>query len=105
MPHGPTVDGQDHEPLSPLSEPRPLRDDGRTIAGHQVRTPLTVIRGQAQLLARIVQRSELSEAERVRLLRGLARIDTSVSELLASLEQPAAPRSPQEQKPRLKDVR
>ncbi len=99
MSHEPDGDDHHHENPPALGEPLPLKDARLTIAAHDVRTPLTVIRGQAQLLARIVQRSELPEPQRVRLLRGLARIDTSVSELLAMLERTTGPRSPQEQEP------
>lgn len=97
MPHEPAIDDYDNETPSARGQPRPLTDARLTIVAHQVKTPLTVIRGQAQLLARIVQRSELPEPQRERLLRGLAQIDTSVDEVLATLARTATPCPLQEQ--------
>jgi signal transduction histidine kinase len=97
MPHEPVVEGHNDEDPSASVEFRLRKDDRLTVVAHEVRTPLTVIRGQAQLLARLVRRSELPESQRVRLLGGLARIDTSVSELLASLERASSARATQEQ--------
>ncbi|MCC6792845.1 MAG: hypothetical protein IT336_14235 [Thermomicrobiales bacterium] len=49
---------------------------------HQLRTPLTVIRMQAQLMMRLTRRDGLrGEDRRERLLHGLQRIDEAVSVL------------------------
>ena len=46
---------------------------------HDLRTPLTTIRGRAYLLARAVRRARLlSDDERTRMLDGLAAIETAV---------------------------
>ena len=99
MPDDSRVDGNNNDTPSAFGEPRPQRDAPLPIVAHDVRTPLTVIRGQAQLLTRLVRRSELAGPQRVRVLRGLERIDTAVSELLALVERPPGPRSPPEQEP------
>ncbi len=51
---------------------------------HDLRTPLTTIRGRASLLGRAVRRSSsLNDAERTRMLDGLAAIEAAVLVLVA----------------------
>jgi signal transduction histidine kinase len=68
-----TDDGHRHEAIDQLR--------------HDLRTPLTTIRGRAYLLARAVQRaSMLTEEERTRMLAGVAAIDTEVSVMVTVIE-------------------
>ena len=63
-------------PLDPLDQLR-----------HELKTPLTTIRGRAHLLARAVRRApSLSDEERTRMLDGLASIDTAVMEMVAVID-------------------
>lgn len=64
--------------ISDLPEPAPSRRLTRDLS-HDLRTPLTVIRIQAQLLMRITRRGD--DLERERLLSGLRRIDEAVTKL------------------------
>ena len=55
---------------------------------HDLMNPLATIRGRAQLLTRAVDRSTgIDEAERARLLRGLAAIDQAVVAAVGVLDQ------------------
>lgn len=63
-------------PLDPFDELR-----------HNLKTPLTTIRGRAHLLARAVRRApSLADEERVRMLDGLAAIDTAVMAMVAVID-------------------
>ena len=63
-------------PLDPLDQLR-----------HELKTPLTTIRGRAHLLARAVRRPpSLSDEERTRMLDGLASIDTAVMAMVAVID-------------------
>lgn len=63
-------------PLDPLDELR-----------HELKTPLTTIRGRAHLLARAVRRApSLTDEERTRMLDGLASIDTAVMAMVAVID-------------------
>jgi signal transduction histidine kinase len=54
---------------------------------HDLRSPLTTIRGRAYLLARAVRRApSLSEDERTRMLDGVAAIDTAVVTMAAVID-------------------
>jgi signal transduction histidine kinase len=54
---------------------------------HELKTPLTVIAGRAQLVARAIRRSPtLSEDERAGMLAGLTAIDAGVVQLVAVIE-------------------
>jgi signal transduction histidine kinase len=66
--------------------PRPdhRQDDGTDALRHDLKIPLTVIRGHAQLMLRVVQRME--GPERARLLAGLAAIDAAVGILVTRIE-------------------
>lgn len=64
------------EPLDPLDRLR-----------HDLRSPLTAIRGRAYLLARAVQRApSLTEDERTRMLAGVAAIETAVTIMVTVIE-------------------
>jgi K+-sensing histidine kinase KdpD len=66
----------------PLDPPDPL-DQLR----HDLRSPLTTIRGRAYLLARAVRRApSLSEEERTRMLAGVAAIETAVAAMVTVIE-------------------
>ena len=55
---------------------------------HDLKTPLTTISGRAQLLARAVRRSpSLSDAERARMLEGLAEIEVAVREMVSRIDE------------------
>jgi signal transduction histidine kinase len=63
-------------PLDPLDRLR-----------HDLRSPLTTIRGRAFLLARAVHRApSLTEEERARMLTGVAAIETAVATMVAVIE-------------------
>ena len=63
-------------PLDPLDRLR-----------HDLRSPLTTIRGRAYLLAQAVRRApSLPEDERARLLTGVAAIETAVATMVAVIE-------------------
>jgi signal transduction histidine kinase len=54
---------------------------------HDLKTPLTTIHGRAYLLGRMVQRSpSLSDAERVKMLEGIAVIETEVRSMSAAID-------------------
>jgi nitrogen-specific signal transduction histidine kinase len=54
---------------------------------HDLKNPLMVIRGRAQLVERAVQRTaELPEAERMRILNGLAAIDAAVVHIVQMID-------------------
>jgi signal transduction histidine kinase len=55
---------------------------------HDLKNPLMVIRGRAQLVERAVQRTaELPEAERMRILNGLAAIDAAVVHIVKMIDE------------------
>ena len=55
---------------------------------HDLRSPLTTIRGRAYLLARAVRRApSLTEEERARMLAGVAAIETAVATMVAVIEE------------------
>ena len=63
-------------PLDPLDRLR-----------HDLRSPLTTIRGRAYLLARAVRRApSLTEEERTRMLAGVAAIETAVATMVTVIE-------------------
>src|SRR4051794_25714066 len=63
-------------PLDPLDQLR-----------HDLRSPLTTIRGRAYLLARAVRRAPaLTDDERTRMLAGVAAIETAVAAMVAVIE-------------------
>ena len=63
-------------PLDPLDRLR-----------HDLRSPLTTIRGRAYLLARAVRRApSLTEEERERMLAGVASIEAAVMTMVAVIE-------------------
>ena len=63
-------------PLDPLDQLR-----------HDLRSPLTTIRGRAYLLARAVRRApSLTEEERTRMLAGVAAIETAVATMVTVIE-------------------
>ena len=63
-------------PLDPLDQLR-----------HDLRSPLTTIRGRAYLLARAVRRApSLTDEERTRMLTGVAAIETAVAAMVAVIE-------------------
>jgi signal transduction histidine kinase len=63
-------------PLDPLDQLR-----------HDLRSPLTTIRGRAYLLARAVRRApSLTDDERTRMLTGVAAIETAVVAMVAVIE-------------------
>ena len=63
-------------PLDPLDRLR-----------HDLRSPLTTIRGRAYLLARAVRRApSLTEEERARMLTGVAAIETAVATMVVVIE-------------------
>ena len=63
-------------PLDPLDQLR-----------HDLRSPLTTIRGRAYLLARAVRRApSLTEEERTRMLAGVAAIEEAVVAMVAVIE-------------------
>jgi signal transduction histidine kinase len=63
-------------PLDPLDRLR-----------HDLRSPLTTIRGRAYLLARAVRRApSLTDEERTRMLTGVAAIETAVAAMVAVIE-------------------
>jgi K+-sensing histidine kinase KdpD len=54
---------------------------------HDLKSPLTTIHARAQLLGRAVQRaSSLTDEERMRMLAGLAEIQTAVREMVAVID-------------------
>ncbi len=64
---------------NPLSRLNQLR--------HDLKTPLTTIRGHAELLARFVRRSRsLTEEEQSRILEGLAAIDAAVVAMVVIID-------------------
>ena len=74
--------------MSSVDDPAPDEvDDSTEQLRHDLRSPLTTISGRAQLLARSVRRSSyLSEEERVRMLDGLAVIETAVLALVTRID-------------------
>ena len=63
-------------PLDPLDRLR-----------HDLKSPLTTIRGRAYLLARAVRRApSLTEDERTRMLAGVAAIETAVAAMVVVIE-------------------
>ena len=63
-------------PLDPLDRLR-----------HDLRSPLTTIRGRAYLLARAVRRApSLSDDERTRMLAGVAAIEAAVATMVVVIE-------------------
>ena len=63
-------------PLDPLDRLR-----------HDLRTPLTTIRGRAYLLARAVRRApSLTDDERTRMLTGVAAIETAVAAMVTVID-------------------
>ena len=63
-------------PLDPLDRLR-----------HDLRSPLTTIRGRAYLLARAVRRApSLSDEERTRMLTGVAAIETAVATMVTVID-------------------
>jgi signal transduction histidine kinase len=68
-----TDDGHRHEAIDQLR--------------HDLRTPLTTIRGRAYLLARAVRRApSLTEDERTRMLEGVAVIEAAVAAMAAVID-------------------
>ena len=64
------------DPLEPLDRLR-----------HDLRSPLTTIRGRAYMLARAVRRApSLTEDERSRMLAGVAAIETAVATMVTVIE-------------------
>jgi signal transduction histidine kinase len=64
------------DPLEPLDRLR-----------HDLRTPLTTIRGRAYLLARAVRRTpSLTEEERTGMLAGVAAIETAVAAMVTVID-------------------
>lgn len=54
---------------------------------HDLKTPLTIIHGRVQLLARGVRRSpSLNEEERATMLAGLAAIEVAVREMVTLID-------------------
>ena len=54
---------------------------------HDLRSPLTTIRGRAYLLARAVNRApSLTDDERTRMLAGVTAIETAVTTMVAVIE-------------------
>jgi signal transduction histidine kinase len=54
---------------------------------HDLRSPLTTVRGRAYLLARAVRRApSLTEEERTRMLEGVAAIETAVVAMVAVID-------------------
>ena len=54
---------------------------------HELRSPLTTIRGRAYLLARAVNRApSLTDDERSRMLAGVAAIETAVTTMVTVIE-------------------
>jgi signal transduction histidine kinase len=63
-------------PLDPLDQLR-----------HDLKSPLTTIRGRAYLLARTVRRApSLTDDERSRMLEGVAAIETAVAAMVAVID-------------------
>ncbi len=63
-------------PLDPLDRLR-----------HDLRSPLTTIRGRAYLLARAVRRApSLTDEERTRMLAGVAAIETAVAAMVTVID-------------------
>ena len=68
--------GRPLDPVNPLDRLR-----------HDLRSPLTTIRGRAYLLARAVRRApSLTEEERARMLTGVAAIETAVATMVTVIE-------------------
>ena len=66
----------------PLDPPDPLER-----LRHDLRSPLTTIRGRAYLLARAVRRApSLTEEERTRMLAGVAAIETAVAAMVIVID-------------------
>jgi signal transduction histidine kinase len=66
----------------PLDPPDPLER-----LRHDLRSPLTTIRGRAYLLARAVRRApSLTEEERARMLAGVAAIEMAVAAMVIVIE-------------------
>jgi signal transduction histidine kinase len=62
---------------------------------HDLRTPLTTIRGRAYLLARAIRRApSLTDEERTRMLAGVAAIETAVTTMAAVIDGLDADRAP-----------
>jgi len=56
-----------------------MRDEFLAAASHDLKNPLGAVKGTAQLLQRVVRRSDLPEAERI--IDGLRRIDVTVTRM------------------------
>jgi signal transduction histidine kinase len=54
---------------------------------HDLKSPLTIIRGRAYLLARAVRRApSLTDEERTRMLDGVAAIETAVTAMVVAID-------------------
>ena len=54
---------------------------------HDLKTPLTVISGQAQLLARAIRRApSLNDEDRTRLLAGVTTVESAVREMVVAID-------------------
>lgn len=89
VPSPPPADNRDAAAQSDAEASR-LVGELLTIPAHDLKTPLTIIRGNAQLLVRLAQRLDLADGERERLLTGLARIDAAVVGAVERIEQAQA---------------
>lgn len=59
---------------------------------HDLKTPLTTIYARAQLLTRYVRRSStVADADRVRLLNGLAEVEAATREMVARIDAISCP--------------
>jgi signal transduction histidine kinase len=74
--------------MAPVDDSPPDEvDDPTEQLRHDLKSPLTTISGRAQLLARSVRRSSsLSDEERVRMLDGLAVIETAILALVTHID-------------------
>jgi K+-sensing histidine kinase KdpD len=69
------------------ASPDGLRHDPLDQLRHDLKTPLAIIHGRAQLLARAVQRSKsLPEEERAKMLAGLTSIEVTVRAMAARID-------------------
>jgi signal transduction histidine kinase len=72
----PADETDDGDRLDPLDQLR-----------HDLRSPLTTIRGRAYLLARVVRRApSLSDDERTRMLEGVAAIEAAVAAMVVVID-------------------
>lgn len=74
--------------MAPADHPSPdLPADALARMHHELKTPVTIIAGRAQLVARAIRRSpSLSNDERAGMLASLAAIDAAVVALVAAIE-------------------